>query len=80
MYLRRKSNRAVAAVDLKQEDKEVLQFISEKGGKVFESELRHEFVLPKSSLWRLAKKLERMGYVRISKVGIQNVVELVKRA
>jgi uncharacterized membrane protein len=79
IYLRRKGRRAVSAVSLEPEAEAILQFISEKGGIVLEFDLRRRFVLPKSSLWRLAKKLERMGYVRISRVGIQNVVELVKR-
>jgi uncharacterized membrane protein len=69
----------VDTLDLRPEDRDVLQFISEKGGKVLESELRQRFALPKSSMWRLAKRLERMGYVKISKVGIQNEIELVKK-
>ncbi|MEM1525119.1 MAG: helix-turn-helix domain-containing protein [Nitrososphaerales archaeon] len=67
------------SMGLRLEDKEVLQFIAERGGKVLEAELRQRFLLPKSSTWRLVRRLERMGYVRVNKVGIQNEVELLRK-
>jgi len=57
-------------------DNEVLQLIKSKGGRVFESELRDSLGLPKTSAWRRVKRLERMGLVRIRKVGSQNEIEL----
>ena len=65
--------------ELRHEDKGVLKFIDESGGKVLESELRQKFLLPRTSLWRLVRRLERMGYVRVSKVGMQNVIELIRK-
>ena len=70
--------RRPGTAELRSEDKQVLDFISEKGGKVLESELRQKLILPRSSTWRLAKRLERLGYVKISKIGIQNEIELVR--
>ena len=62
---------------LRQEEKEVLLFIAENGGRAFESEIRRRFPkIPRTSLWRLIRRLEREGIVRVRKVGYGNLVEL----
>ncbi|MDZ7377198.1 MAG: winged helix-turn-helix transcriptional regulator, partial [candidate division KSB1 bacterium] len=65
--------------ELRPEDKEVLQYLAGRGGRVLESELRQKFLLPRTSVWRQVRRLERMGYVRVVKEGMQNAVELVKK-
>ena len=61
------------------EDKEVLDFIVEKGGKAFEAEIRLRFPdKPRTSLWRLIRRLERLEIVEVRKVGLENQVELKK--
>jgi uncharacterized membrane protein len=75
---KRRSTIDIGGADLRPDDIQVLNYISEKGGKVFEPEIRTRFVLPKTSAWRQIKRLERLGYVRITKVGSQNQIELVK--
>jgi len=65
-------------LQLKPEDREVLRFMEERGGRVLEVELRQKFNLPKTSMWRLVRRLERMGFVRIRRMGMQNEIELVK--
>ena len=64
--------------ELRQEDKEIVAFISEKGGQVFESELRKKFLLPRTTTWRAVKRLEREGIVEIEKVDQQNLIKLQK--
>lgn len=64
--------------ELRPDDVKVIDFISEKGGKVLEPEIRMRFALPKTSAWRQIKRLERLGYVKVTKIGSQNQVELVK--
>ncbi|VVC06224.1 Uncharacterised protein [uncultured archaeon] len=64
--------------ELRQEDKEMVAFISEKGGQVFESELRKKFLLPRTTMWRAVKRLEREGIVEIEKVDQQNLIKLRK--
>ena len=64
--------------ELRPDDIKVIEFISEKGGKVLEPEIRMRFALPKTSGWRQIKRLERLGYVKVTKIGSQNQVELVK--
>jgi len=62
--------------ELRQDDKEMVTFISEKGGQVFESELRKKFLLPRTTMWRAVKRLEREGIVEIEKVDQQNLIRL----
>ena len=64
--------------DLRPDDIKVLDFIREKGGRVLEPEIRTRFALPKTSAWRQIKRLERMGYVKVNKIGSQNQIELLK--
>ncbi len=64
--------------ELRQEDKDIIAFISEKGGRVFESELRKKFLLPRTTTWRAVKRLEREGIVEIEKIDQQNLIKLQK--
>jgi uncharacterized membrane protein len=64
--------------DLRPDDLQVISFIQEKGGKVLEPEIRTRFALPKTSAWRQIKRLERLGYVKVTKIGSQNQIELLK--
>lgn len=64
--------------DLRPDDVRVLDFIRERGGKVLEPEIRTKFALPKTSAWRQIKRLERLGYVKVTKIGSQNQIEIVR--
>ncbi|MGI0066233.1 MAG: helix-turn-helix transcriptional regulator [Nitrosotalea sp.] len=64
--------------DLRQDDKEIVAFISEKGGQVYESELRKKFLMPRTTMWRAVKRLEREDVVEIEKVDQQNLIKLRK--
>lgn len=62
---------------LSDEEMEVLRFIRERGGRALEAELRERFShIPRTSMWRLIRRLEKRGIVQVRKVGLQNVVEL----
>jgi len=64
---------------LKKEDKEVIEFLSEKGGQAFEAEIRERFPdMPRTSLWRLVRRLERLEIVEVKKIGLENQVQLKK--
>jgi len=64
---------------LRQEDRDVIQFLEEKGGKAFEAEIREKFPdMPRTSLWRLVKRLEKMEIVKVRRIGLENQVELKK--
>jgi len=65
-----------AKQDLREDDKEIINFISENGGRVYESELRKKFLQPRTTMWRAVKRLERQGIVEIEKKDLQNIVKL----
>jgi hypothetical protein len=64
--------------DLREDDKEIVRFISNNGGQVLESELRKKFLQPRTTMWRAVKRLERNGVVEIEKKDLQNLVKLRK--
>ncbi|UCF59409.1 MAG: hypothetical protein JSV15_03085 [Candidatus Bathyarchaeota archaeon] len=66
-------------VSLRQEDREVIHFLEDNGGKAFESEIRNRFPdMPRTSLWRLVKRLEKMEIVSVKRIGLQNQIKLKK--
>jgi uncharacterized membrane protein len=64
--------------ELRKDDKEIVTFISEKGGQVYESELRKKFLMPRTTMWRAVKRLEREEIIDIEKVDKQNLIKLRK--
>ena len=62
--------------EMREDDKEIVKFISENGGQVFESDLRKKFLQPRTTMWRAVKRLERLGVVEIYKKDLQNKVKL----
>jgi uncharacterized membrane protein len=64
---------------LKKEDKDVILFLAEKDGKAFEAEIRERFSeMPRTSLWRLVRRLERLEIVEVKRIGLENQVQLRK--
>ena len=61
---------------MREDDKKIVKFISENGGKVFESDLRKKFLQPRTTMWRAVKRLERLEVVKIYKKDLQNMVKL----
>jgi len=64
--------------ELRQDDKDIVTFISENGGQVYESELRKKFLLPRTTTWRAVKRLEREGIIEIEKIDQQNLIKIRK--
>ena len=62
--------------DLREDDKEIINFLSANGGEAYESELRKRFLQPRTTMWRAVKRLERHGIIEIEKKDLQNVVKL----
>ena len=61
---------------LRIDDKEILRFIAESGGEVFAAELRERFKVPRTSLWRMIRRLEREEVVEVSTIGGQSLVKI----
>ena len=65
--------------ELREDDKQLVSFISANGGQAYESELRKKFLQPRTTMWRAVKRLERYGIVEIDKKELQNMVKLKKK-
>jgi len=63
---------------LKQEHRTIILLLAEKGG-AFEAEIREKLELPKSTAWRIMKKLEEEDILEIQQVRGQNYVKLRKK-
>jgi len=64
---------------LNKEEQDVIQFLAENEGKAFESQIRERFPdIPRTSLWRLVRRLEKLDIIKVKKIGLENQVELKK--
>ena len=63
--------------DLNDDERGAIIFLLENGGKAPQSKVREALGLPKTTAWRMFKRLEDKGLVRIYKLGRENWVELV---
>jgi uncharacterized membrane protein len=64
---------------LRPEEVQVIRFLAEKNGTAFEAELYEKLNLPRTTTWRLLKRLEKMAIVDIRKSRRQNVVSIRKK-
>jgi plastocyanin len=55
-------------------DREVLRYVIGQNGEALLADIRNRFLLPKSTAWRLVKRLEREELVEIIKFGNQNLI------
>jgi len=62
--------------DLREDDKDIIKFIHENGGSALESDLRKKFLLPRTTMWRAVKRLERHELIEITKKDQQNLIKL----
>jgi uncharacterized membrane protein len=65
--------------DLRQEEVQVVRFLAEKNGSALEAELYEKLQLPRTTTWRLLKRLARMEIVDIEKSRRQNTVSIRKK-
>ncbi|MCD6372361.1 MAG: winged helix-turn-helix transcriptional regulator [Thermococcus sp.] len=69
--------RIEAMEDLNDDERGALIFLIENGGKAPQARVREALGLPKTTAWRMFKRLEERGLVRVYKLGRENWVELV---
>jgi uncharacterized membrane protein len=65
--------------DLREEEKQAIKLLAERGGKVFEAEIYEKLGLPRTSTWRMVRRLAGMGIVEVRKFREQNLVCVRKR-
>ena len=64
--------------EMREDDKNIVRYIHDCGGRALESDLRKKFLQPRTTMWRAVKRLERLGIVEIYKKDQQNMVKLRK--
>jgi uncharacterized membrane protein len=64
---------------LRPEEVQVIRFLAEKHGTAFEAELYEKLNLPRTTTWRLIKRLQKMEIVDIKKSRRQNIVSIKKK-
>jgi uncharacterized membrane protein len=69
-------SRATCLEVLDGDEVKVVELLRSKGGRALEAEIREALGLPKTTAWRLVRRLEKKGLVVVRKVGNQSVVEL----
>jgi uncharacterized membrane protein len=65
--------------DLRVDDKEVLRFLGERGGEAFANEIRDRFDIPRTSAWRMIRRLIAAGIVEERKIGGQSLIYITKK-
>jgi uncharacterized membrane protein len=63
---------------LRTDDKAILRYVQESGG-AFITEVRERFDIPKSSAWRMVKRLEEEGLLEVSNVGRETYLQLKEK-
>jgi uncharacterized membrane protein len=63
---------------LREDQRDVVRYLAQRPDGVFEAELRRVFRTPKSSMWRLIKKLEEEGILHVEQLRQQNYIKLRK--
>lgn len=72
----RRSSAPYHALDLSEEESEILETLKRMGGCAFQSELQRVLNIPATSLWRRLRRLSEKGYVVIEKRSGRNYVKL----
>lgn len=77
--LRRKGGRpTLVEAGLSKIDLEILRLLRESGGSMMQGDLQAVLRLPKTTLWRHVRKLEKLGYIEIIKEGPFNRLILIR--
>lgn len=58
------------------EEKQAIQFLAEHNGEAFEADLYEYVKLPRTTTWRMVKRLEGMGIIKTTKFRRQNLVRI----
>jgi len=65
--------------NLRMDDKEVIRFLAQNRGETFAAEVRDRFDIPRTSLWRMIRRLEGEGIIEVATIGGQSLVRLDSR-
>ena len=61
---------------LRLDDRDVIRFLAESGGEAFATEIRERFGIPRTSAWRMIRRLQREDVVEVRQIGGQSLVRI----
>ena len=62
---------------LRLEDQDVIRFIADSGGEAYEGEIREKFRLPKTTVWRMVKRLVSEEIIEVKNIRGNNLVRIL---
>ena len=65
--------------NLRMDDKEVIRFLAQNRGETFAAEVRERFDIPRTSLWRMIRRLEGEEIIEVATIGGQSLIRLDSR-
>jgi len=78
IFYRGRGSKAELTRGLSDVDLAILEAVKASGGSILQGRLQAELGLPKTTLWRHVKKLEKLGYLQIIKEGAFNRLVLLR--
>ena len=65
--------------DLRPEEKEAILFLADNGGVSFEAQLYEKLQLPRTTTWRMVRRLQNMRIIKVRKFRKQNQIKVHNR-
>ncbi|MEM0371989.1 MAG: winged helix-turn-helix transcriptional regulator [Ignisphaera sp.] len=79
LYRSRLKKRSDISDMLNDIDIAIIRALEARGGSALQIELQNDVNIPRTTLWRHVRKLEKLGIVKIEKIGLQNRIVLIKK-
>ncbi|MEM1541850.1 MAG: winged helix-turn-helix transcriptional regulator [Ignisphaera sp.] len=57
----------------------IIRALEARGDSALQTELQNDVNIPRTTLWRHIRKLEKLGIVKVEKIGLQNRIVLIKK-
>ncbi|RLF90713.1 transcriptional regulator, partial [Thermococci archaeon] len=75
-YFEDKIGKIAKQYNLNDDEIRAIKYLLDVGGRSSQADLRKALDLPKTTVWRMVRRLEQMGLIKVYKVGRENWVEL----
>ncbi|MCG2864084.1 MAG: winged helix-turn-helix transcriptional regulator [Vulcanisaeta sp.] len=81
LVLRRRGGRGGLGITYGLSDHElsIIRYIESRGGSAFEGDISRDLGIPRTTVWRIVRRLEDLGIVEVRKVGGKNLVIIRRR-
>ncbi len=68
----------IEETELRELDREIIRILKEAGGSILQRDLYRMLNVPKTTLWRAIRRLERLGFIKVEKLGRLNRIVLLR--